>query len=77
MKRIEFRTKKVKCNWCDGKGWRDLTKIQTNWIKYPPTVRKQALKLVAKGMTLRKIAKTLGMNHPYSVTSLINRKRYK
>jgi hypothetical protein len=55
----------VDCPLCKGKG-----KI-VDQRHYPANVRKKARAMFAKGITLREIGKTIGVEHPQKVKSLI------
>ena len=62
------KVKFKKCPTCLGSG-----KIKTfpTWAHYTPETRAKARELFRQGMSLRKIGKEIGVNHPQKVYSLI------
>ena len=62
------KVKFKKCPACLGIG-----KIKTfpTWAHYAPQIRQKARRLYGEGLSLRKIGKEIGVNHPQKVYSLI------
>lgn len=59
---------KKKCSVCNGKGF---VKVE----HYPESDKKLAIVLRENGMTYRRIAEVLGIDHPQKVKTLIRRKK--
>ena len=68
MRILKNKIKYKKCPTCLGVG-----KIKTfpTWTHYAPEIRRKARRLYREGVSLRKIGKEIGVNHPQKVYSLI------